>query len=78
MSHLVSTIGAGAKMVSGASRFYEAVNVRRVKSMLFIPSVDRGSMSAFDRFQVGRKVVPGSPMSRIRRLFRTRTFSSPK
>ncbi len=34
--------------------------------------------SAFDRFQVGGKMVPGSRMLRIRRLFRTRTFSPPK
>jgi|SRR5581483_981625 len=36
------------------------------------------TMSAFDRFQVGRKMVPGSPMLRARRLFRTRTSSSSK
>jgi len=36
------------------------------------------TMSAFDMFQVGRKMVPGSPILRTRRLFRTRTFSSPK
>jgi len=36
------------------------------------------TMSAIDMFQVGRKMVPGSPILRTRRLFRTRTFSSPK
>ena len=36
------------------------------------------TISAFDGFQAGGKVVPGSPTLRFRRLFRTRTFSSPK